>query len=278
LSEEKSARGILVAMDLSPESLAAAELAVEVAAALGSEIEGLFVEERELLELGGHPLAFQVDVFGARARPVERVRLERELRAQAARARALLAKAASRRGISWSFRVVRGTVMEEIRTASISAETLTLGRVGWSHAPGRGLGRTTRSMLVEGEHGVLVPGRRPGTVGPVIACYDGSPAGDRVLAAAIRLAGRAGARLRVAVVASDEAELDALREEAESRVAASELAAEFEPLVVRRPSDLVASLGRRPCGLLVLPAGALRRGDDLVSLVSDLDCPLFVMR
>jgi hypothetical protein len=265
-------------MDLSPESRAAAEIAVEVAAALGSEIEGLFVEERELIELAGHPLAWEVDVFGARARPVERERLERRLRAQAGRARAMLAKAAARRGISWRFRVARGAVLEEIRTASLGAETLTLGRIGWSQGAGRRLGRTTRTLLVEGEHGVLIPGRRPAAGGSVVACYDGSRAGDRVLDAAVRLAERAGVGLRVAVVASDEAELEALREKAQERLAVSELDPVFQPLRMRRPSDLVASLGRSPCGLLVVPAAALGDRTDRVSLVSALDCPLFLMR
>ncbi|MBW1882245.1 MAG: universal stress protein [Deltaproteobacteria bacterium] len=278
MSEESTARVILLALDLSPESQAAAVLAVEVAAAFGAKIEGLFVEDREMLDLADHPLAREVDIFGARTQPVERARLERSLRAQAVRARTLLARVAGRRGIAWTFRVVRGTVVDEIRTASRMGETVTLGRTGWSRGPRRALGRTTQRLLADGERRVLVPGRRPSAAGAVVACYEGSPAGRRVLEAAAQLARGAGAKLRVQVIAGEETELAALREEAEVQLADSDIEAAFHPLVVDRPSELLASLRADPCGFLVVPARAFGDGAELISLVTELDCPLLLVR
>lgn len=276
MSEETNDHDLLLALDLSPESRAAAALAVEVAAALGAGIEALFVEDRELVDLADHPLAWEVDVFGAGARQVERASLERRLRAQAARARSLLAQVAGPRGIAWTFRVVRGTVLEEIRTASRESIAVTLGRIGWSRAPGRAIGRTTLALLEERELRVLLPGRRPATKGPVIACYDGSPAGDRALGIAARLARAAEDRVHVALVTEDEAHLGRLRQRAEARLASMDVDAVFVTRVAT-PSDLVASVRERPCGFLVVPAGVVGAGPDLTSFVGALDCPLLLI-
>ena len=275
MSEGETAGGILVALDLSPESLAAAELAVELAAASGARIEGLFVEERELLDLAGHPLAREVDVFGTEGRPLERERLEWRLRAQASRARTLLAKVAGRRGIAWSFRVVRGTALEEIRIAARAADVVTLGRIGWSPRPG--LGGTTQRLLAEASR-VLVPGRRAGVRGPVVACYDGSPAGERVLDVAARLASAAGSGLRVEVVAAREDDLGPLRERARAALSSARIAPVFHALALEQPAELAARLRATACGFLVVPARVLGDGADLLELVADLDCPILLVR
>ena len=56
---------ILVAIDASPGSLAAAETAARLAALLNAELEGLFVEDDRLLRLPAAPLARQVDSITA---------------------------------------------------------------------------------------------------------------------------------------------------------------------------------------------------------------------
>ncbi|MGI9556409.1 MAG: universal stress protein [Solirubrobacterales bacterium] len=278
MSQGKTAGRVLLALDLSAESRAAAELAVELAAALEVEVEGLFVEDRELLDLAGHPLAREVATFEVVAQPVERIGLERGLRAQAARARALLAGVVGQRAISWSFRVVRGTVVDEIRTAAGEGDTIALGRVGWSTGPRRRLGRTVESLLAEGDRGVLVPGRRPAAGEPVVACYEGSSAGRQVLAAAVQLGRATGSALRVEVIARDETEAATLQEEAKAELADAGAEAGFHTRVVERPSELAAALSAVSCRLLIVPSGVFGDGPDVLSLVSDLDCPLLLVR
>jgi nucleotide-binding universal stress UspA family protein len=279
-SDEARTPGILVALDLSPGSRAAATLATELAAALGTRIEALFVEDRELLELAGHPLAWQVDAFGTVTRGVERVQVERSLRAQASRARRMMARVTAPRGVAWSLRVVRGSVVEEIRTASRRGVVVSLGRTGWSRGARGALGRTARRLLSEEAVRVLVPGRRSVRTGPVIAVY--APAmgdGDEVLATAKRLAAATGAPLRVELLAQSEAEAEALRERAEASLARAGTEVRLEPLVVEESGRLaraLADLG--PCGLLVLPAGILGAGADRARLVSELDCPVLLIR
>ena len=52
--DQLSIRRILVALDASPASLSAMQNAVELAARLGAELIGLFVEDINLLRAGGH--------------------------------------------------------------------------------------------------------------------------------------------------------------------------------------------------------------------------------
>jgi hypothetical protein len=112
----------------------------------------------------------------------------------------------------------------------------------------------------------------------VVACYEGSPAGRRVLEAGAQLARRAGAKLRVEVIAREPTQLAALREEAEVQLAGSDVEAAYHTLVVDRPSELVAALSAGPCGFLVVPAGAFGDGAELISFVTDLVCPLLLVR
>ena len=89
--KQQTIRRILVALDASHHSLAALDAAAELAASLEAELQGLFVEDANLLRLAGLPVARVVRYpFATPARP-DPVRMERELRVQAAQARQALA-------------------------------------------------------------------------------------------------------------------------------------------------------------------------------------------
>ena len=103
-------RRVLVALDASPDSVAAAAAAVRVAAALDAELAGLFVEDHDLLRLGGSRLARQVASLTAGAERLGAEEMERQLRAQATRARRALSRLAAREGIACTFQVTRGRV------------------------------------------------------------------------------------------------------------------------------------------------------------------------
>ena len=79
---------VVVAVDASPLSLAAAAASAELAAALGAELVGLFVEDLDLLRLSASAAAVEADRLSGRSRRFETGDLERQLRAQAARAAA----------------------------------------------------------------------------------------------------------------------------------------------------------------------------------------------
>lgn len=154
-----SAARVVVAVDASLPSLAAAEAAAEIAESLGAELVGLFVEDRELLRLAALPAAVESDRLTAGVRVCDRESIERQLRAQAARARAAFERAAAGRALATAFRVARGRTGAEILAAAADADLVALGRVGHGGGAER-VGSTARAVAA-GRGGRVVTLRRP---------------------------------------------------------------------------------------------------------------------
>lgn len=178
-------RRIVVGLDAFATEDEPLRLAAELARAFEAEIEGLFVEDLDLLRAASLPFAREVGSFSAAARPFERTALEGQLRAVARRARARLLRAFSGTEVRAGFRVVRGRVPGELVAALGGADLLVVGggrplRAG----PAHGLGSAARALARSGGRLLIVP-RRPGR--------RRSPAGDRP-------AGRGAARESLAVV------------------------------------------------------------------------------
>lgn len=150
---------ILVAIDASEASRAAAVAAAELAQALGCELVGLFVEDLDLLRLAELPVAVEADRLSARWRPCDPALLERQLRAQAARARTAFERAVAGRGLRSSFRVARGRTGAEILAAAVDADLVALGRVGFGGGSER-VGSTARAV-VSGRGGEVFVLRAP---------------------------------------------------------------------------------------------------------------------
>ena len=101
---------VVVACDATCEGADALALAVELAARWQVELHGLFVEDAGLLALAELPFARELFAGAGAASGLERTAIESQLAAFAARARQHLAAAAERRGLGWSFQVVRGAI------------------------------------------------------------------------------------------------------------------------------------------------------------------------
>jgi hypothetical protein len=96
----------------------------EAAAALEAELTGLFVEDVELLHFAGLPFAREIGVFSAQATDVRT--MERRLRHQAEEARRALAAAAEGKSLRWSFRIERGSLPAQVRSALADADLVVL--------------------------------------------------------------------------------------------------------------------------------------------------------
>ena len=106
---ELGIRRVVVAGDASSDSADALPLAAELAFRWQVGLHGLFVEDAGLLALADLPFARELGTIGASG-GLERAAVERQLASFAARARRYLAEAAERRGVRWSFEVVRGSL------------------------------------------------------------------------------------------------------------------------------------------------------------------------
>lgn len=267
-------RRVLVAVDASEPSGAAAEMAAELAALLEVTLAGLFVEDPRLLELAELPLARRLDPLSAAPLPLERPALERTLRAQAERARRRLAAVASRAGAAWSFRVARGAVESEILAAADPGDVVAVGRVGWGRAHGAGVGRTVRALLGSCPEALLVLPPKPVPISAVAVLLEGGEG-----AAALRLAADlAAARrwpLRV-LLPLDIPDLAAMEEEVGRELRDRGIAVELHRLA-RGGLGSELARGERSRALLVVARAGAGEPRDLAALLEGLDTPVLLV-
>ena len=193
-------RRILLPLDVSRDSLTALEIAFDLAAALGGEISGLFIEDTELLAAGSLPFAREVGSRSGISRRLGSSDIQHQLRAVAGKARQALAEAGQRLNVHSSFRVGRGNVPAEILTAATDADMVVLGKAGWSVGAFRRPGGTCLAILAESRIPVLIVERGATLSSPVLAAYDDTAGGRRALDFARELSRSLGWELAVFAV------------------------------------------------------------------------------
>lgn len=269
-----SIRRILVALDASADSTAALEAAAALAALLGAELQGLYVEDVNLVRLPRLSLVTEIDLLSGEPRRLDPAELEGHLRRQAARARRSLERAAGHARVRWTFRIARGRVAAELLAAE--ADLVTLGIRG--HSPRRGPGSTARELLEGAREPVLLLRRGARLGRTVYAVHDGSPAAREAVRVAADLARRQGAPLTV--LTRNEG---GIRRELEEMLVGGEGEAGARPLIHLAPlpddpAGLAETVRRHGCGLLVLPrAGEAVALDTLPHLVRRAHCPVLVV-
>lgn len=275
--QELLIRRILVALDVSPSSLAALEAAAELASLVGAELSGLFVEDMDLLRTAKLPFTRAVGPLSAALRDLESLPLEQGFRADASRARRALEEVARRAQVEWSFRVARGTVAQELLSAVTEADLVSIGRVGWLPRGQRDLGATAREILSRSPGSVLLARQGTWLRPPVLVVYDGTPGAGRALAAATRLAGE-GLPL-VIIPAKNPETAGRLREQVEGWLTERSLQARYRPLERLDEANLAQVLREERGGVLVLPArDALPQGETLADLLGHVGCPVLLIR
>lgn len=273
-----SIRSIAVALDCSPHSRASLEAAAEMAARLGAELVGIFVEDINVLRLAGLPFVNEVRSFSAKTEKLDTGRIERLLGLQAKEARLMLQQAAEARAIRHSFRVLRGIVPEELMSAAPEADILVLGRSGRSPACRKGLGSTARAALTKGTKSVLL--MRPGitaTEGPLLLLYDGSEGSRHALGTTLELAGPKSTLHLLITDPSSDAE-ERCRQELSSTIELSGIETQYHHLPLSDGRQLVRLIRMIDSGLLVLSDRMNLPAETLNLLVNDIDYPVLVVR
>lgn len=201
-TEVPSLRRILVALDASTHSHTALAAAVTLAVRFGAEIEGIFVEDLNLLRLVELPFVREIRFGQKGAGLLEGEPLHRWLRARATLLRHELDEVASQHKVLSTFRVARGLVAAELLTAAREADLLALGRIGHSVASRARLGSTARAAVSQAASAVLLV-QPEVQAGPVLVLFDGSAAAMRALELARQLGSDTG-ELRVLIWGPDE--------------------------------------------------------------------------
>lgn len=248
----------------------ALEAAMDIARATEAALLGVFVEERELLDLAGLPFAREVAFPAAAARALDPASMARALRARANAAQARLARSLAGAALEWRFEVVRGSatsaVLEAAGERDLAVISLTAGaRVDGARARAaalRGVRQAHRAALLLGARAM------PGA--PLVVVLAPGTSGHETIAALGALARRyAGAGLAVLALPGSAAD-----EELDEAARAQGL--RLRTRRVDSPAQVHAALAQAPVGLVVLAGGEgiWAIGDALTDRPS---CPLLLL-
>jgi nucleotide-binding universal stress UspA family protein len=263
-------RRILVAVDGSAHSLAALEAAATLAAQLQAELEALFVEDVDLLRLADLPCARVVSLSLQQTERTDRARMERQLRLQAARARASLEQRAAALGVRATFRSVRGKVIAQVLDAAGEADLLTLGRAGHGGMSRPRGGSTLQAALAAGR--LLLVAESRGTAGQgLLAVYDGSEASGRALTLAGQLAAKSAQLLSVLILPGSAAEAERWASQVRRRLAGLGVTPDLS-YSWTEPGTAVLAAARR-----VRPALLLLSCEHANRVLEAVHCPLLVV-
>ena len=267
-------RRILVALDATPHSQAALEAAAELAASLGAELVGVYVEDVNLLRLAQLPFARETRFPAAATARLELPEVEQRLREQARRAQAELARLAERKALRYSFQVRRGQVGNTL--IEFEADLLVLGRVSHALTGAARLGSTARTALVSSGQAVLLTDQSTLQGGPITLLFDGSAAAERALAVAEVLAEPAGP-LHLLLWCGGERSAGQLQTQVRELLStASRVEVTYHAVT---EANLLPVLLGETAGLLILadPGGKVT-DEELELLLNRLDRPVLILR
>lgn len=130
-------RRVTVTLDVRQPEAAELDRSVRLAARLGAELEGVFIEDEDLLHVSTLPFARELHMSSLGSEALSVSRIERELRVLARRAERALQEQAERAGVRCSFRVWRGELGAGLLAEFAGADVLALGQLGVCLVPRR---------------------------------------------------------------------------------------------------------------------------------------------
>ena len=200
---------ILVAIDESKSSRAAAFVAAELSKISGAKLKGLYVEnslrllEWQPVELMGAAIGVSSGIPNARP-TIEQVEVEKEFIEEGNRLKTLFDDACLKAGVFGTFYVKRGTVEEIIVQESRTVDFVVIGRRGKTYPEGlHEPGPTTESLLRHTTRPVLVVPEGGKLKNKILIAYDGSETAQRALSAGAAFSSLRNTEVEVISVAND---------------------------------------------------------------------------
>lgn len=244
---------ILVALDASPHSRAALNVAVQIAADFQATLEGVYVKDENLLRAAQLPFAREVRSHTLSPRRLDDRRVERQLRYQAQRAEAALQSVTEQMEVTYDFRVVEGRVTEELLRASEDADLFAVGKTS-TRSSRRRIGSTCQRLLTEAAAPVLVLRNSIPQPRPVVTYYDGSEPAGSALQMAHQIASRQPERpLTVYLPPVADSEIARLQEEVYRSVGRSGPYLQIRALTPRELEGFASVVREQGPVLLILP-------------------------
>jgi nucleotide-binding universal stress UspA family protein len=249
---------IAVTLDAFGLSASALDQAVRLAARMGARLEGIFVEDIELLQLAELPFIREVRLQSRSEASMNPARMEQEFRVLARRAERLLGEQAARHNVSWTFRIWRGSIDSDLLGAALEADVLSLTRLGARLA--------------------CSPAVRAGRSG-IAVLFDGSAASLRALDTAAKLAQDPHVRLDVLLLSAGGAAVpDALQQLAREKLGDLPAAIQFVSQPENALSALLDTLAELNSAALIIERENSLLSPALLQNLSNRDCSLLVVR
>ena len=277
-SSERRFRRIVVPLDVSPESHSALDVAAELAAALESHVEGLFIEDETLEALARLPFTRQISAVSGTPAALDPEAVTRDVRAQSERARRRLSGVATRLKVEWSFEVRRGATEAELSARTRAGDLVALlAHRAVPRAAAKRLQAALERRGPEAEGAFLLPGRgRPISTGAVNVIYQPTETGARALALAERIASRL--QMPLVLLLPDDRDAGGLIAQARAHLTRP-LAVSAEPITGHGAEGLVRHLCQIRKGMVIAPIEALAgQAGDLERLAAQASCPILVLR
>ena len=251
-------RQIAVTLDAFEVSAQALEQAVLLAKRMGAQLEGIFVEDIDLIQIAELPFLREVRSVSRSEDAISLARMEQELRVLARRAERQLGEQAARHNVVWSFRIWRGSIDNDLLAADIESDVLTLTRLGAA---------LTRSRAL------------PARSTAVSVLFSGTDASARALQTAIKLATDPDKELNILLPANNMTEAARLQVLAAKQLGMSAERVHFIHMADGSLPDLVEILGDTNSAMLVLERdNSLLHTPSLKHCLGNLNCPLLVVR
>lgn len=239
---------VIVGLDLASAAAGVVEAAALLAAALKSELSGVFVEEEALAHAVALPFTALVRKSGALS-PIDPVRLQRTLGLAASEAEKALVLAAEQAKLRATFRTVRGRLLAQLLAQAAEHDLIVLG------------------SMVSPRAGTRLSGS-------VVAVFDRAAIGTPLLEVALAIAGARRQRLVIVVQKDDDPEpLRVVLDWAERG------RARVRPVEVLEVQGIAKALKRENASLLLCSAASdWLREASLQELRAEADCPLVLVR
>lgn len=258
---------ILVSCDASSLGTAALHAAAALARRLDAELAGVFVENVNLLRMAALPFAREYALASAVGRRVEAGEIERTLRRQADAMRSALSRAAHDLSLPWSFRVVRGALLDSVLEAMREPDLAVFGYTGqYSVSP---------NIRID-----IPLSRANATVWqqPILVLYDDTPAAGRALAAANALAQEHHTGLLMLVIAGETDAASRLRARAAAQLEGGSTGVRFLHLTSRGFQGIKkAVVANQAAALLWQGVQTSDERKALAAIVDEVRCPVVLV-
>lgn len=269
---------IVIALVPASHNRAAISDAVVLARQLGVALEGIFVEDINLINYSSLPFARVVRQGRSAPLAITRAQMEDSLRRQAQRLERLLAEIAAQSKLEASFRTLRGDVVSTLSTLSQPQDLLIINRTA-GRAAGKAWGRTASTVLTRTSASVLVLQPAQRLERPVVVLFEDTAQGRRALELAIQLARQDARQLTVIYPHTGQERLAELEELAKPQLAAAGIDAVETGLSQNSATELLALFQQSAGRLMVLGADSgYFEADAYAALLMQLPAPLLLVR